>query len=121
MRRPRTAKSIPLSPEARAVLAVDASALAPNELIRALLRAPVDLLWNGGIGTFVKAAQESHADVGDCASDAIRVDAEELRCRVVGEGGTCSRWRRPRIRTRSRQSERTVRTQRSAKAFAFGA
>ena len=84
---PRTAKSIPLSPEARAVLAVDASALAPNELIRALLRAPVDLLWNGGIGTFVKAAQESHADVGDRASDAIRVDAEELRCRVVGEGG----------------------------------
>ncbi len=73
---PRTAKSIPLSPEMRAALAVDASALAPNELIRALLRAPVDLLWNGGIGTFVKATQESHAEVGDRASDAIRVDAE---------------------------------------------
>ena len=94
---PRTAKSIPLSPEARAMLAAEASALAPNELIRALLQAPVDLLWNGGIGTFVKAKQESHAEVGDRASDAIRVDAEELRCRVVGEGGNLGLTQRARI------------------------
>jgi glutamate dehydrogenase len=94
---PRAAKSIPLSPQARAVLAVDESALTPNELIRALLRAPVDLLWNGGIGTFVKAARESHAEVGDRASDAIRVDAEELRCRVVGEGGNLGLTQRARI------------------------
>src|SRR5439155_2118465 len=94
---PRTAKSIPLSPEARTMLGVEASELAPNELIRALLRAPVDLLWNGGVGTFVNAAQESHAEVGDRASDAIRVDAEELRCRVVGEGGNLGLTQRARI------------------------
>jgi glutamate dehydrogenase len=71
----------------RVSLATDATMLTPNELIRALLRAPVELLWNGGIGTFVKAKLEAHAEVGDRTSDAIRVDAEELRCRVVGEGG----------------------------------
>jgi glutamate dehydrogenase len=84
---PRTAKSIPLSPEVRAALEIDAEKLPPNELIRALLRAPVDLLWNGGIGTYVKASSETHADAGDKASDAVRVDGRELRCRVVGEGG----------------------------------
>src|SRR2546427_10576737 len=66
-------------------------------MMRAFLRAPVDLLWNGGIGTFVKATQESHAEVGDRASDAIRVDAEELRCRVVGEGGNLGLTQRARI------------------------
>jgi glutamate dehydrogenase len=94
---PRTAKSIALSPEAQAVLAVDAAMLTPNELIRALLRAPVDLLWNGGIGTFVKARQETHAEVGDRASDAIRVDAEDLRCRVIGEGGNLGLTQRARV------------------------
>jgi glutamate dehydrogenase len=84
---PRTAKSIKLSPQARQVLAVEAEALAPNELISALLKAPVDLLWNGGIGTYVKAARESHADAGDRTNDAVRVDGAELRCKVVGEGG----------------------------------
>jgi glutamate dehydrogenase len=93
----RAAKSVPLSPQLRAVLQTDAEALPPNELIRALLRAPVDLLWNGGIGTFVKARSESHADVGDRSSDAIRVDAEELRCRVVGEGGNLGLTQRARI------------------------
>ena len=72
---PRTAKSIPLSPQVRAALDVDAEQLTPNELIRAILRAPVDLLWNGGIGTYVKASTETHADVGDKANDAVRVDA----------------------------------------------
>jgi glutamate dehydrogenase len=99
---PRTAKSIPLSPEARTALATDAKTLTPNELIRALLRAPVDLLWNGGIGTFVKAKHEAHAEVGDRASDAIRVDAEELRCRVVGEGGNLGFTQRARIAYASR-------------------
>ena len=63
------------------------SELSPNELIQAILRAPVDLLCNGGIGTYVKASDETHADVGDKANDAVRVDARELRCSVVGEGG----------------------------------
>ncbi len=83
----RSAKSISLSPQAREALAVETERLTPNELIQAILRAPVDLLWNGGIGTYVKAGTESHADVGDRANDAVRVDACELRCRVVSEGG----------------------------------
>jgi glutamate dehydrogenase len=84
---PRTAKSIPLSPEVRKALRLEADALPPNELISALLSAPVDLLWNGGIGTYIKASHESHSDVGDKTNDALRVDATKLRCRVVGEGG----------------------------------
>jgi glutamate dehydrogenase len=94
---PRTAKSIPLSEEARAALGVEDEALPPNDLIRALLRAPVDLLWNGGIGTYVKASGETHADAGDKASDAVRVDASELRCRVIGEGGNLGLTQRARI------------------------
>ena len=69
------------------LLGVGADTMTPNRLIAALLRAPVDLLWNGGIGTYVKARSESHAEVGDRANDAARIDAGELRCRVVGEGG----------------------------------
>jgi glutamate dehydrogenase len=83
----RTAKSIPLSPEARRALAVDAPALTPPELVRAILLAPVDLLFNGGIGTYVKAERETGAEVGDRANDAVRVNGAELRCRVVVEGG----------------------------------
>jgi glutamate dehydrogenase len=83
----RTAKSIPLSPQIRAALDVRGEALPPNDLIRAMLAAPVDLLWNGGIGTYVKASSEIHADVGDKASDGVRINGSELRCRVVGEGG----------------------------------
>jgi len=93
----RTAKSISLSPQARAALDVEADRLTPHELIRALLRAPVDLLWNGGIGTYVKASAETHADVGDKAGDHLRVDAAELRCRVVGEGGNLGLTQRARI------------------------
>ena len=84
---PRTAKSIPLSPEVQAALGLTAESVAPAELVRAILRAPVDLLWNGGIGTYVKATTESNADVGDKTNDTLRVDATELRCQVVGEGG----------------------------------
>jgi glutamate dehydrogenase len=94
---PRTAKSISLSPQVRAALDVTATSLTPNEVIRALLRAPVDLLWNGGIGTYVKAGEERHAEVGDKANDAVRVDADELRCRVVGEGGNLGFSQRARI------------------------
>ena len=84
---PRSAKSIKLSDEMRRVLDVRDNALTPAELIKAILRAPVDLLWNGGIGTYVKAAEQSHLDVGDRANDIVRVNGRELRCKVVGEGG----------------------------------
>src|SRR5215212_3826516 len=80
----RAAKSIPLSAEAREALGIEDESLKPNELVHALLRAPVDLLWNGGIGTYVKAGSESHADAGDKANDGVRVDASELRAKVVG-------------------------------------
>jgi glutamate dehydrogenase len=93
----RTEKSVPLSPEARAALGVEAQALDPDELVRAILRAPVDLLWNGGIGTFVKASAETHAEVGDRDTDAVRVDGRELRARVVGEGGNLGLTQRGRI------------------------
>ncbi len=84
---PRTVKSIELSPQIREALAIEAEVLSPAEVIRAVLRSPVDLLWNGGIGTYVKASGETHADAGDKANDGVRVDGAELRCCVVGEGG----------------------------------
>ena len=86
---PRTAKSLNVTPEVRAALGIEgnAASLTPQELMKAILSAPVDLLWNGGIGTYVKAWTESNADVGDKANDAIRVDGGALRCVVVGEGG----------------------------------
>ena len=84
---PRSAKSITLSPQARASLGIEAETLTPQELIRNLLLAPVDLLYNGGIGTYVKSSKEAHAAVGDRANDAVRVDGCELRCKVVCEGG----------------------------------
>src|SRR3954470_7488155 len=93
----RNAKSIRLTDEVRAALGVEDQALAPTDLIRAILRAPVDLLWNGGIGTVVKAASESDADARDRSSDAIRVDAAQLRARVVGEGGNLGFTHRARI------------------------
>ena len=83
----RSAKSIPLSSEVKKVFGIKKDSMAPNDLIKTLLCAKVDLLWNGGIGTFVKAEKESHLDVGDRTNDAIRVDGKQLRCRVVGEGG----------------------------------
>ncbi|MDP9456811.1 MAG: NAD-glutamate dehydrogenase [Actinomycetota bacterium] len=94
---PRSAKSIPLSPEVKQLLGVEADALAPNEVMRALLKARVDLLFNGGIGTYVKASDETHADVGDRSNDALRIDAKELGCRVVGEGGNLGFTQRGRI------------------------
>ncbi|MHC6224791.1 NAD-glutamate dehydrogenase [Pseudomonas sp. X10] len=84
---PRSAKSISITPQMKERFAIEADRLTPTELLHALLQAPVDLLWNGGIGTYVKASTESHADVGDKANDALRVNGNELRCKVVGEGG----------------------------------
>src|SRR5215213_5227757 len=94
---PRTAKAIALSPEARTALGVDAESLPPNELIRTLLRAPVDLLWNGGVGTYVKASDETNVAVGDKTNDGVRIDAADLRFRVVGEGGNLGFTQRGRI------------------------
>lgn len=86
---PRTLKTIAITPQVRDALGLDAqvTSLSPTELLSAILKAPVDLLWNGGIGTYVKAASESHADVGDRANNALRVNGRDLRCKVVGEGG----------------------------------
>lgn len=83
----RSAKSIAISPQMKERFDISADKLTPTELLNALLKAPVDLLWNGGIGTYVKSSEESHADVGDKANDALRVNGNELRCKVVGEGG----------------------------------
>src|SRR5690606_25420469 len=84
---PRSAKSINLSPELRAALDIQAERLTPTELIRAILTAPVELLYNGGIGTYIKSASEADAAVGDRANDPVRVNGGELRCKVLGEGG----------------------------------
>ncbi|GAA2423872.1 NAD-glutamate dehydrogenase [Actinomadura vinacea] len=86
---PRTAKSIRITPQMHAVLGIpdDVKAMTPFQLIHAAICAPVDLLWNGGIGTYVKASLENNADVGDKANDTLRADAAELRCKVIGEGG----------------------------------
>jgi glutamate dehydrogenase len=83
----RSAKSIAISPQMRERFAIAETSLAPEQLVRALLKAPVDLLWNGGIGTYVKSSLESHTDVGDKANDAVRINANELGAKVVGEGG----------------------------------
>ncbi|MEZ5498778.1 MAG: NAD-glutamate dehydrogenase [Steroidobacteraceae bacterium] len=83
----RSAKTVALSNEIRAMLGIEAAALSPNELIRALLQMPVDLLWNGGIGTYIKASTETHAQIGDRSNDGLRVDARKVRARVIGEGG----------------------------------
>ena len=84
---PRTAKSIALSAEVRAMLGSDRTEMSGDELMKSILLMQCDLFWNGGIGTFVKASHETHGDVGDRTNDALRIDATELRCKVVGEGG----------------------------------
>jgi glutamate dehydrogenase len=93
----RQAKTIRLSNEVRALLDIEDAALQPDELINAILKMPVDLLWNGGIGTYVKASSEGHSDVGDRSNDAVRVNADELRCRVIGEGGNLGLTQRARV------------------------
>ena len=93
----RSAKRIDLNDAMRRVLCTDAESLRPNELIQAMLKAPVDLLWNGGIGTYVRASDEANADVGDRSNDVLRVTARDLRCKVIGEGGNLGLTQRGRI------------------------
>lgn len=83
----RSAKSIPVSPEMQKVFGIKQTQIEPNELIKTILKAKVDLLWSGGIGTYVKASSENNVSVGDRANDGTRVNAKQLRCRVIGEGG----------------------------------
>jgi glutamate dehydrogenase len=83
----RSAKSIQITPEVKQALGIGVDAMTPTELVNAILKAPVDLIYNGGIGTYVKATGESHAQVGDRANDALRVNGRELRCKVFAEGG----------------------------------
>ena len=94
---PRTLKTIEISDAACRRLGTDRSSFSPNELLSVILRAPVDLLWNGGIGTYVKATGETHADVGDRANDGLRVNGGELRCKMVGEGGNLGFTQRGRV------------------------
>ncbi len=93
----RSAKSIKLSPQMQAMLGTDKTALTPNELIRAALMMEVDLIWNGGIGTYVKASDESHAEVGDRASEPLRVNGKEVKAKIIGEGGNLGTTQRGRI------------------------
>ena len=93
----RQSKSIPLHPDVQDRFGLEKSTVTPPELIRALLVSKFDLLWNGGIGTYVKARTESPADVGDPANDAVRINGEDLRCRVVAEGGNLGLTQRGRI------------------------
>jgi glutamate dehydrogenase len=96
----RKAKAITPSKEVRAALAIPddvPDAMTPDQLIRAILQAPVDLLWNGGIGTYVRATRETHAEVGDRTNDGVRVNGEQVRARVVGEGGNLGFTQRGRI------------------------
>jgi glutamate dehydrogenase len=96
---PRTAKSVAITPQMREVLGLesDVERLSPPDLIRAVLKAPADLLYNGGVGTYVKASTETDAEVGDRSNDQIRVDGDELRVRVIGEGGNLGMTQRGRI------------------------
>ncbi len=94
---PRSAKSIALSADAQAMLGLPSATAAPTEVIRAILRMPVDLLWNGGIGTYVKSSRESHTEVGDRSNDAVRVNGGDLRAKVIGEGGNLGFTQRGRI------------------------
>ncbi|GMV39160.1 MAG: NAD-glutamate dehydrogenase [Myxococcales bacterium] len=93
----RTAKAIELSPEAQAMLDVGRSTLSADEVVNAILKMKVDLLWNGGIGTYVKASTEDHRDAHDKANDRVRIDATELRARIIGEGGNLGFTQKGRI------------------------
>ena len=93
----RSAKSITLTPEIKQLTGLSGSRVTPTELISALLRAPVDLIWNGGIGTYIKASDESHVEVGDKSNDSLRVNAADVRARVMGEGGNLGVTQRGRM------------------------
>jgi len=99
---PRTAKSIALTPEMKTLLGLEADSLTPNELIRAVLACRVDLLWFGGIGTYLRASTEADAEVGDRANDALRITAAQVRAKVVGEGANLGVTQRARIELAAR-------------------
>src|SRR5690606_15227791 len=90
-------KVIPLSEEVKDWLTIKQDGIVPQELIKIVLQSEVDLIWNGGIGTYVKSSEESHADVGDSANNSLRVNGNELRCLVFGEGGNLGMTQRSRI------------------------
>ncbi|HSH57065.1 MAG TPA: NAD-glutamate dehydrogenase, partial [Halomonas sp.] len=98
----RSAKSIPISRQMRSRFGIREERLSPNELISAMLKSEVDLIWNGGIGTYVKGSDESDAQVGDKANDGLRIDGRELNCRVVGEGGNLGMTQRGRMEAAAR-------------------
>lgn len=93
----RQDKAISITPQMQQAFAIDADSLTPDEFIHALLKSPVDLIWNGGIGTYVKSQQETHLDVGDRANDAVRIDGHEVNAKVIGEGGNLGMTQRGRI------------------------
>lgn len=93
----RSAKSIKLSPQIKEMLGTTKASMTPNELIRECLMMPVDLIWNGGIGTYLKASDETHAEVGDRGSEALRVNGKDLKAKIVGEGGNLGATQRGRI------------------------
>jgi glutamate dehydrogenase len=93
----RSAKAVPISPQMKRLFGIDADHLTPAELIGKVLAAPVDLLWFGGIGTYVRAPGESHAEIGDRANDALRITSGEIRAKVVGEGANLGVTQRGRI------------------------
>ena len=96
---PRSAKSIPISPEVRVALGLkaDVEHMAPNDLLSAVLKAPVDLLWNGGIGTYIKSTAETHADVSDRANNGLRINGAEVRAKIIGEGGNLGMTQKGRV------------------------
>ena len=96
---PRSAKSIPVSPEVRVALGLkpDVEHLAPTDLLSAILKAPVDLLWNGGIGTYIKSSGETHAEVSDRANNGLRINGADVRAKIIGEGGNLGMTQKGRI------------------------
>ncbi|WP_299230384.1 NAD-glutamate dehydrogenase [uncultured Halomonas sp.] len=98
----RSAKSIPISKQMKSRFGIREERLSPNELISAMLKSEVDLIWNGGIGTYVKGSDETDAQVGDKANDGLRIDGRELNCRVVGEGGNLGMTQRGRMEAAAR-------------------
>jgi glutamate dehydrogenase len=96
---PRSAKSIPISPEVRVALGLkpDVEHLAPTDLLSAILKAPVDLLWNGGIGTYIKSSGETHAEVSDRANNGLRINGADVRAKIIGEGGNLGMTQKGRI------------------------
>ncbi|MGM0982405.1 MAG: NAD-glutamate dehydrogenase [Pseudomonadota bacterium] len=98
----RSAKTIAISKQMKTLFGIKEDKLAPNDLIRAMLKSRVDLLWNGGIGTYVKGSEETDAQVGDKANDSLRIDGRELQCRVIGEGGNLGFTQRGRMEAAAR-------------------